>query len=213
MNQTYELPAPGLAAPIVETVGCLAASSILGLLAGVAGYGEVPSWLPLDLASGLADWNLRLLLGSVGFLGGILGIIVSSRSAARALHVAAYRTGFVPARENVGRFRLVEEEGGWGLKLTALPTRVVAFPSRIAGAAPARRGAAKELCFPLDEGTGAELSQLLDPDEELVVQWLDLPAAIGGPTLIRATGRTQQATAIASSEETAGPASAWRRAA
>jgi hypothetical protein len=40
------------------------------------------------------------------------------------------------------------------------------------------------LFFRLDEAAAGAVSHLTSPDEALVVRWLDLPLAVGGPALL-----------------------------
>ena len=49
---------------------------------------------------------------------------------------------------------------------------------------PHRSPASCRLFFPLDEAAAGAVSHLTSPDEALVVRWLDLPLALGGPAVL-----------------------------
>jgi hypothetical protein len=119
-----------------------------------------------------------LFLGAASCLASVL---VASGFGIKLFAIVSHRLGWPPVLESEGPCRLVQDASGlWGLRMEL-------SEHRTSGASESYgRGAASSCCllFRLDEAGAGAVSHLTSPDEALVVRWLDLPLAVGGPALL-----------------------------
>jgi hypothetical protein len=110
-------------------------------------------------------------------------VLVASGFGIKLFAILSHRMGWHPILESEGPCRLVQDvPGRWGLQMELSEDHEpdVAWPLAVARLSPASCC----LFFRLDEAAAGAVSHLTSPDEALVVRWLDLPIAIGGPTLL-----------------------------
>lgn len=220
MARSITFPSPGI---ILATSRAALSASLTVCLAQLASLGFSGGHLrvgPIDLDAG-GDLNLRALLTAIGVVGGLLGVAATAQSLGNLLYLFAGRVGLLPQRTSVGAFRLIEVEfGRWGLELdlsasTPSPKlRIVRGAGRpddrgagasgpstsLARVVTSRNGGSAlgtPLWFPLDEGAAGELSRLFHPGEPLLIHWLNLPAAAGGPVLLSIAAHAEEAAASA----------------
>jgi hypothetical protein len=123
---------------------------------------------------------LALILGMASCFASVL---IASGFGIRLFVILSHRMGWPAILESEGPCRLVQDAPGlWGLRMDLSEGRTPG-PSWPCDAG---HSSVASCClfFRLDEAAAGTVSHLTSPDETLVVRWLDLPFAAGGPTLL-----------------------------
>jgi hypothetical protein len=180
-SRVYALEPPGLGPPLIGFLVGLMLAILFGGAAALTQAGGLPRhamslpWKGHD--------EVRWFVFVVGGVNCFLSVLVASGYGIRLLAILSHRMGWHPIMESEGPCRLVQDEPGlWGLQmeLSSGADPGVAWPLTPARLPPV----SCHLFFRLDEGAAGAVSHLTSPDESLVVRWLDLPIAFGGPTLL-----------------------------
>lgn len=175
------LEPPGLGPQLAGCIGGLALAFFFGAATMLALSGDLPRpemRLPWEGHSG-ARW-LTLVLGAAGCLA---SVIVASGFGIKLFTILTHRMGWPPIRESEGACRLVQDSTGrWALRMELSERRIPDAPwaHNPGSVAPT----SCELLFRLDEAAAGAVSHLTNPDETLIVRWLDLPPLVGGPVLL-----------------------------
>jgi hypothetical protein len=174
--------------PILGLLGGLSLAVLFGAGATLLLNGApLPRLLPPSWREHTAS---RTVMAAIGALNCFLSVLVASGFGIRALAILSLRTGRHPVRESEGPCRLVEDAPGlWALRMTLSSGHDPGVRWPITTAAHIARDC--HLLFRLDEAAAGAVSHLTDPDERLVVRWMDLPSAFGGPTLVELRSRAQ----------------------
>jgi hypothetical protein len=123
---------------------------------------------------------ITLVLGAASCFASVL---VASGFGIKLFAILSQRLGWHPILESEGPCRLVQDAPGrWGLQMELSDSHEPDVPWLFACAQPTPASCC--LFFRLDEAAAGAVSHLTSPDEALVVRWLDLPLAIGGPALL-----------------------------
>jgi hypothetical protein len=175
------LEPPGIGPQLAGFLGGLALTFFFGAAATLAllGYPPRPTvHLPWEGQDGVR-W-LTLVLGVVSCFASVL---VTSGFGIKLFAILPCRMGGPAILESEGPCRLVQDAPGhWGLQMAMSESRTPAAPrTHDAGRS---FPASCCLCFRLDEAAAGAVSHLTSPDEALVLRWIDLPPAVGGPTLL-----------------------------
>ena len=162
-------------------LGGLALAFSFGAAATLVLTGDLP-WPAVGLRWDGHDevrW-LALILGTASCFASVL---VASGFGIKLFVILSHRMGWPAILESEGPCRLVQDAPGlWGLRMDLSQGRipVAAWPGDAGHSSPASCC----LFFRLDEAAAGAVSHLTSPDEALVVRWLDLPLAVGGPALL-----------------------------
>jgi hypothetical protein len=180
-SRVYALEPPRFGPHLTGLLAGLALTFFFGAAAVLALTGELPrmmSRLP-GAGRGTTDW----LVFALGTMGCLASIFATSTFGIRLFAVVSHRTSWRQIMENEGPCRLVQDASGlWGLQMELC-----------VGTDPGARWPLTtdrlpptdcHLFFRLDEAAAGAVSHLTSPDEPLVVRWLNLPRAEGGPTLL-----------------------------
>ena len=184
---TLGAPSPWTAC--AAAVACLLLALLFATATAIGLRGQAPPW-----GSGheIANIPFRVLLAAIGLACGCSAIVLTAAYLDRMGNLLKLRLRLIPVMESEGPCRLVQEgPDRWGLELaldgndSASPARHVIEEALGAPRYPWEPGPAHcRLFFRLDEADVARLSRIFDPDEELRLQWADLPLHSGGPTLL-----------------------------
>lgn len=173
------LEPPRLGPQVAGCLGGLAMALFFGAATTLALSGDLPQpavRLPWQDHSGFR-W-FTLLLGAASCLASVL---VASGFGIKLFAIFSHRMGWPPVLESEGPCRLVQDAPGlWGLRMELSERRISSIPEPLGHDAPSPCC----LLFRLDEAGAGAVSHLTSPDESLVVRWLDLPLAVGGPALL-----------------------------
>ncbi len=177
----FALQPPRLTPCLIGSATGLALAFAFGAAATLAlSDASARSWIRLPGDSGS---TLRVLALAVGAVGCFASVLVASGFGIKLLAILSHRLGWHPVLESEGPCRLVQNAPGtWGLQMELSDDQEPEAPWPLA--APHRSPASCSLFFPLDEAAAGAVSHLTNPDEALVVRWLDLPLALGGPAVL-----------------------------
>jgi hypothetical protein len=177
----FSIEPPRLGPQLAGFLGGLALAFSFGAAATLVLTGDLP-----QPAAGL-PWGrhdevrwLALILGTASCFASVL---VASGFGIKLFVILSHRMGWPAILESEGPCRLVQDAPGfWGLRmdLSERRTPVEVWPCDIGHSSPAPCC----LFFRLDEAAAGAVSHLTSPDEALVVRWLDLPLAVGGPAIL-----------------------------
>jgi hypothetical protein len=177
----FSLEPPRLGLQLAGFLGGLALAFFFGAAATHLLTGDLPR-LAARLPWGSRDdvrW-LALILGTASCFASVL---MASGFGIKLFVVLSHRMGWPATLESEGPCRLVQDAPGlWGLRMDLSGGRTpdAPWPSEAGHVPPASCC----LFFRLDEAAAGAVSHLTSPDEALVVRWLDLPLAVGGPALL-----------------------------
>lgn len=177
----FSLEPPRLGPQLAGFLGGLALAFSFGAAATLVLTGDLP-WPAVGLRWDGHDevrW-LALILGTASCFASVL---VASGFGIKLFVILSHRMGWPAILESEGPCRLVQDAPGlWGLRMDLSQGRipVAAWPGDAGHSSPASCC----LFFRLDEAAAGAVSHLTSPDEALVVRWLDLPLAVGGPALL-----------------------------
>jgi len=184
---TLSAPSPWTAC--AAAIACLLLAVLFATATAIGLRGQAPPW-----GSGheLANLPLRVLLAAVGLACGCSAVVLAAAYLDRMGNLLRLRLRLIPVVESEGPCRLVQEgPDRWGLELAldgddgAATARHVIEEALGTPRHPWEPGPAHcRLFFRLDEADVARLSRIFHPDEELRLQWADLPLHSGGPTLL-----------------------------
>jgi hypothetical protein len=184
---TLSAPSPWTAC--AAAIACLLLALLFATATAIGLRGQAPPW-----GSGheIANIPFRVLLGAIGLACGCSAIVLTAAYLDRMGNLLKLRLRLIPVMESEGPCRLVQEgPDRWGLELAldrnddGSPARHVIEEALETPRYPWEPGPAHcRLFFRLDEADVARLSRIFDPDEELRLQWADLPLHSGGPTLL-----------------------------
>jgi hypothetical protein len=172
---------PRLGPQLAGFLSGLALALFFGAAATLAMSGDLPRStvrLPWEGHDGVR-W-LVLVLGAVSCFASVLA---ASGFGIKLFAIFSHRMGWPEILESEGPCRLVQDAPGlWGLRMELSEGRTPGAPWPCdAGQFPPTSCC---LFFRLDEAAAGAVSHLTNPDEALVVRWLDLPLAVGGPALL-----------------------------
>ncbi len=186
-SRRLELSPPSPWTAGAAAVACLALAALFATATATGLRGQAPPW---GAGAEIASLPFRVLLASIGLACGCSAIVLAAAYLDRMRNLLRLRLRFIPIVESEGPCRLVQEAPDrWGLELSLDSNRTDQARELLsasgASAYPWEPGPAHcRLFFRLDEADAARLSRLFDPDEELHLQWADLPLHSGGPTLL-----------------------------
>ena len=168
----YDLECPQTAprflwAALFITYGLLSAG-----IAAIGWSGQAPEWL----AANPLPTGLRVVLLALGTILALHGTILAAEQIQRGWAVLGQRAGAFPVIETAGPCRLIQAGAHWDLHLALTDAPLWSELDE----SPERNG----LYFSLEEDDVARIARIFDPGEEVAVRWVDLPAGIGGPTLL-----------------------------
>jgi hypothetical protein len=181
-SRTYTLDPPRVGPPMTGFLVGLGLAFLFGAVATLALAGGIfrrqvnLPWQGHD--------EVRWFVLVIGAVNCLASVLVASGYGIKLFAILSHRMGWHAVMESQGPCRLVQDAPGlWGLlmELTSGHDPGVPWPLTSEQMAPA----SCHLFFRLDEAAAGAISHLTSPDESLVVRWLDLPIAAGGPTLLQ----------------------------
>ena len=162
-------------------LGGLALAFCFGAAATLALSGDLPRLavrLPWESRDGVRWWTLAL-----GAVSCFASVLVASGFGIKLFALVSHRMGWPAILESEGPCRLIQDAPGlWGLRMDLSEGRTPSSPWP--GDAVHVSPVPCCLFFRLDEAAAGAVSHLTSPDEALVVRWLDLPLAVGGPAIL-----------------------------
>lgn len=180
-SRVYALEPPPLGPPLIGFLVGLALALLFGGAATLTQTGGLlRRAIPLPWEG---HDEVRWFVLIVGAVNCFLSVLVASGYGIRLFAVLSHRMGWHPIMESEGPCHLVQDGLDlWGLQMELSTGADPCVPWPLT--TDRLSLATCHLFFRLDEAAAGAVSHLTSPDESLVVRWLDLPLALGGPTLL-----------------------------
>jgi hypothetical protein len=193
-RRSIVVQAPRVGPPACTALAGCALACFLGLMAAWGLTGSHPGFLQPAMRAGSYPLGFRIFVISLGFAGGIAGLLAVLGYSGLAWTFLSLRLGLRRLRESEGPCTVVHQGPDlWGLRLDLTGSDGAQDLQPAAGETSPRAdradGSGRSILFRCDEAAAAPICRISDPGDQLLIRWVDPLLSLSGPLLLEVVSR------------------------